>query len=157
MNKINPIRAYLSVPWAFLTFSGLPNEVRYLNAPTTNIMNRISMTRADDIKSILPKTISRHLKVGIPSGVTQVPQFLIWALTTKEVNMNQGPAGCNKAGMVIGQDKPRQRLLPKTICSSVTMIANTATMRINPRTAAVILSRALSTFSLFPPDEKGYD
>ena len=32
------------------------------------------------------------------------------------------------------------------------MIANTATMIISPNTAAVILSLALSTFSLLPPD-----
>jgi hypothetical protein len=26
--RINPIKANLSVPWAFLTFSGLPKEVK---------------------------------------------------------------------------------------------------------------------------------
>src|SRR3990167_9195885 len=84
INRIKPMRAYLKVPCAFLTFSGLPNEVKYLKAPTTNMINNTKIIRDEDINRIFPNTTSRHLKVGMPSGVTQLPHALIpWAYTAK--------------------------------------------------------------------------
>ena len=52
--------------------SALPKEVRYLNEPTTNIINKTIIIKNEDIKRIFPKTISKHLRVGTPS-TTQLP------------------------------------------------------------------------------------
>ena len=84
-NKRNPTRAIRRVPWAFLTLSAFPKEVRYLKEPTTNIIKRVRTIKEEDMNKIFPKTISRHFKVGTPS-ITHSPQGSIpAALTTNEV------------------------------------------------------------------------
>lgn len=77
---MNPAMANLSVPWAFFTPSGFPSDVRYRNAPMTNIINNARTINPDDIKIMFPNTTSKHLSVGTPS-TTQSPHSLIAACT----------------------------------------------------------------------------
>ncbi len=48
-NNINPMSAYFKVPCAFLMASALPNEVKYLNEPTINIINKTMIIKNEDI------------------------------------------------------------------------------------------------------------
>lgn len=81
MKRMNPINANLSVPCAFLTPSGLPSEVKYLNAPIMNIINKAKIMNPDDIKIIFPNTTSKHFNVGTSPSTTQSPHGLIAAYT----------------------------------------------------------------------------
>ncbi len=60
-----PAIAKVIVCWAEAVAFWSPPEVRNLNPPTISMTKRPSTKRPTAILRILPKTTSRHLKVGI--------------------------------------------------------------------------------------------
>ena len=64
---MNPISANLNVFWAFLTLSGFPSDVRYMNEPYTNIRKSTAITSVEAAVTRFPNITSKHLNVGTPS------------------------------------------------------------------------------------------
>lgn len=133
INNTKPRIANLRVDWAFLSFPGSPKEVRYWNAPTTIIMKRRKMINVEAMYTRLPKTISRHSKVGTPPTTHEPHSFIPWAAYTCEASPN---IDYKSAGSSSGHDTPKQSLVWNTTCSSVQIIARTITIIRTPTIAA---------------------